>query len=200
MTSDNVNWLAGKECADGTPIESLACELCGDADLLHLRAHCHLTAPLRAELRNGDLRLYCYVPSCNRLVAVLSVGAAAAELERLRANNAHLQQRLADRRTMSENARLVAGQEVTRLRAELQRHKSIAADLSAVEFAAKVPPGYQHGLAAWITELVVRAEGSACPRTEDVEEIERLRAALTELRSELAECQAKVDEQKWNDY
>ena len=51
------------------------CELCGDipVDELHLHARCHITAPLRVELHtHGDkriLRVFCYVPDCNRHVA-----------------------------------------------------------------------------------------------------------------------------------
>lgn len=47
------------------------CDLCGDNSqpLLHLHASCHMTAPLRAELEDGVLTLYCYRPECNRVVA-----------------------------------------------------------------------------------------------------------------------------------
>lgn len=45
------------------------CDLCGDTGELHLRGKCHPTAPLRAELEDGVLSLYCYIPECNRLVA-----------------------------------------------------------------------------------------------------------------------------------
>lgn len=46
------------------------CGLCGDnSQPLHLHASCHMTAPLRAELENGVLTLFCYRPDCNRVVA-----------------------------------------------------------------------------------------------------------------------------------
>lgn len=51
-----------------------ACEMCGDNNgPIHLRARCHMTAPLRAVLERGVLSLYCYVPSCNRLVIRMRV-------------------------------------------------------------------------------------------------------------------------------
>jgi hypothetical protein len=46
------------------------CELCGNQpEILHLHARCHLTAPLRAELEDNTLSLFCYLPECNRKVA-----------------------------------------------------------------------------------------------------------------------------------
>ena len=49
------------------------CEFCSDSDgqpeVLYLHARCHPSAPLRAELENGTLALFCYIPECNRLVA-----------------------------------------------------------------------------------------------------------------------------------
>ncbi len=56
--------------------ETFTCEFCHDSpelSKLHLRARCHPTAPLRVELQSGILSLFCYIPSCNRLVARLEV-------------------------------------------------------------------------------------------------------------------------------
>lgn len=53
--------------------------------------------------------------------------------------------------------------------------QALLLELAAIQHAARMPDDYPHGLLAWITDLVVRAEGVACPRTEDVEEIQRLR-------------------------
>lgn len=51
-------------------ILAIGCNLCGDnSQPLHLHAICHMTAPLRAELEDGVLTLYCYIPECNRVVA-----------------------------------------------------------------------------------------------------------------------------------
>lgn len=48
------------------------CDLCGDAaSELFLRARCHPTAPLRAVKDGASLTLRCYVPECDRVVAVL---------------------------------------------------------------------------------------------------------------------------------
>lgn len=56
------------------------CELCGDnARPGHLRSRCHMTAPLRAEFNDGVLTLFCYVPSCNRLVIQMRVTAIEAD-------------------------------------------------------------------------------------------------------------------------
>ncbi len=45
------------------------CELCGDFPA-HLRSVCHTSAPLRAEMHEGGiLKLFCFLPECNRLVA-----------------------------------------------------------------------------------------------------------------------------------
>lgn len=50
--------------------ETPACDLCGDQPGdIHLRANCHLTAPLSATLEDGVLTLRCYVPECSRVVA-----------------------------------------------------------------------------------------------------------------------------------
>ena len=51
------------------------CELCQDGKdaMLFLHAICHPTAPLRAQLDGTTLTLYCYVPTCNRLVATFEV-------------------------------------------------------------------------------------------------------------------------------
>ncbi len=46
-----------------------ACEFCGDQGPLLLKAKCHLTAPLLAELDGDTLILKCYIPSCMREVA-----------------------------------------------------------------------------------------------------------------------------------
>lgn len=52
------------------------CDLCGDNQgPKEVRARCHLTAPLRAILEDGILRLHCYVPTCNRLVVSFAVEA-----------------------------------------------------------------------------------------------------------------------------
>ena len=49
------------------------CELCGDWPLV-LIAKCHPSAPLRVEYHeDGTLKLYCYLPTCNRLVTTLQV-------------------------------------------------------------------------------------------------------------------------------
>ena len=51
------------------------CDLCGDQSKLLLKARCHLTAPLMAELDGDILILRCYVPECMREVARFCVGA-----------------------------------------------------------------------------------------------------------------------------
>ncbi len=54
--------------------DKLGCDLCGDnTGPLHLHAKCHMTAPLRAELDGGVLTLYCYVPTCDRVVTRMRV-------------------------------------------------------------------------------------------------------------------------------
>lgn len=61
--------------------ETPGCNLCGDsAGPVHVRAKCHLTAPLRAELADGVLKLYCHATECNRLVAAVLVSGVRAEL------------------------------------------------------------------------------------------------------------------------
>jgi len=48
------------------------CELCGDQpsqEEMHLRAKCHLTAPLQVTLDGQVLILRCYLPNCGREVA-----------------------------------------------------------------------------------------------------------------------------------
>lgn len=45
------------------------CEMCDDQGPLLLRARCHLTAPLSAELDDDTLVLRCYVPDCAKEVA-----------------------------------------------------------------------------------------------------------------------------------
>lgn len=64
----------GGECKQMKPLSETVtpdgCELCGDnKPPFHIHAHCHLTAPLRAELENSVLTLFCYLPECNRVVA-----------------------------------------------------------------------------------------------------------------------------------
>lgn len=50
------------------------CDLCGDQpEKLELRAKCHLTAPLRATIEGNKLTLNCYLPECDRVVAVLEL-------------------------------------------------------------------------------------------------------------------------------
>ncbi len=52
------------------------CDLCGDnTGPKHVRSRCHMTAPLRAELQDGVLTLFCYVPTCNRVVTRMRVTA-----------------------------------------------------------------------------------------------------------------------------
>jgi hypothetical protein len=63
------------------------CELCGDFPAM-LVAKCHPTAPLRVEITEaGVLVLYCYLPTCNRIVARVTVARATLQkkLERLEA-------------------------------------------------------------------------------------------------------------------
>ena len=49
------------------------CELCGDWPA-HLHSRCHPTAPVRIEIEeSGYLKIYCYVPECNRLVARIRI-------------------------------------------------------------------------------------------------------------------------------
>ena len=61
------------------PAPPPGCDLCGDnVGPQHLHARCHLTAPLRAELEDGVLTLYCYVPTCNRVVARMRVSGIVA--------------------------------------------------------------------------------------------------------------------------
>jgi hypothetical protein len=56
------------------PENAADCEFCGDnSQPVHLHARCHLTAPLRAELADGVLTLYCYIPECNRVVVRVAV-------------------------------------------------------------------------------------------------------------------------------
>ncbi len=46
------------------------CDFCKDfTAVAHIHARCHSAAPLRAELSNGVLTLFCYLPDCNRRVA-----------------------------------------------------------------------------------------------------------------------------------
>jgi hypothetical protein len=53
--------------------KSQGCDLCGDWPV-QLRGRCHPSAPLRASMeRPGEVILRCYIPSCNRIVAVLNV-------------------------------------------------------------------------------------------------------------------------------
>lgn len=59
-----------------------------------------------------------------------------------------------------------------------EERDELEAVLGAIVLAAKMPEDYQHGLPAWITELVIRGEAAAYPRTEDVEEIQRLQAII----------------------
>ena len=75
----------GSELAAGGIAPARSCDLCADNPQLtasvrqlgdgtmHLHARCHATAPLRLELEGELLRAYCYVPSCNRLVASFTV-------------------------------------------------------------------------------------------------------------------------------
>lgn len=49
------------------------CEFCGDQGPLLLKAKCHLTAPLLAELDGSTLILKCYLPSCMKEVARFTV-------------------------------------------------------------------------------------------------------------------------------
>lgn len=51
-----------------TPADEHECELCGDQGPLLLRARCHWTAPLAAELDGDTLILRCYLPECGREV------------------------------------------------------------------------------------------------------------------------------------
>lgn len=53
--------------------ESKSCDLCGDAGPLVLGGRCHPSAPLRVVLDGDVLTLRCYVPSCDREVAVFRV-------------------------------------------------------------------------------------------------------------------------------
>jgi len=53
-----------------------SCELCADVrTIMHLHARCHPAAPLRIELSESVLTLYCYVPQCNRRVGAFKVTA-----------------------------------------------------------------------------------------------------------------------------
>ena len=55
-----------------TPLAT--CELCGDQpSKIELRARCHFTAPLKAELDGDTLVLRCYLPECGREVARFKV-------------------------------------------------------------------------------------------------------------------------------
>ena len=55
------------------PKNQKGCDLCEDSPV-ELRGSCHPTAPVRASMeRPGELVLRCYVPSCNRVVAVFNV-------------------------------------------------------------------------------------------------------------------------------
>lgn len=49
------------------------CDLCGNGtgDVKYLHAVCHITAPMRGELKDNKLTLRCYV--CNREVATFTV-------------------------------------------------------------------------------------------------------------------------------
>ena len=49
------------------------CELCGDWPA-RLHSLCHPTAPVRIEIeKSGLLKIFCYVPECNRLVAKVRI-------------------------------------------------------------------------------------------------------------------------------
>jgi HAMP domain-containing protein len=56
--------------------------------------------------------------------------------------------------------------------------EQLTEELDAVRAAAKMPADYQHGLADWITVLLIRSEQAAVPRTKDLETIQRLRAEV----------------------
>lgn len=51
----------------------MSCELCGDTAELHLHGRCHPTAPLRIELNKGIMSVFCYLPTCNRLIGQFAV-------------------------------------------------------------------------------------------------------------------------------
>lgn len=51
-----------------------SCSFCGDFSAhLHIHARCHPAAPLRAELSEGYLTLFCYLPDCNRRVGQFKI-------------------------------------------------------------------------------------------------------------------------------
>ena len=52
------------------------CDLCSDnTGPMHVRSRCHMTAPLRAEIWDGVITLFCYVPTCNRVVSQMRITA-----------------------------------------------------------------------------------------------------------------------------
>ncbi len=57
------------------------CDLCDDTGALKARAKRHPSAPLRAELAGNILTLYCYVPTCGRVVTRFVLGSSSESAE-----------------------------------------------------------------------------------------------------------------------
>ena len=50
----------------------MKCDLCNEP-ALHIHSRCHITAPLRVEIEGNELKLYCYLPECNRHIATYRI-------------------------------------------------------------------------------------------------------------------------------
>jgi hypothetical protein len=88
-----------------------------------------------------------------------------------------------------------------------QERDTLAAELDAIRYAAHMPDDYQYGLLTYINMelygkliLLLDRDGRVIRRSEDIEEMHRLRAERDALAGQLAAARAHLERRQWNGY